>query len=436
MQQSSTILSLPTARYTDGNVDDGPPADDPATGRASDGRYRAIFEAAGFAIWEADCSGAYAAAQTALAAGVTDIRAWFEARPELLRQLAASAPITDANPAAVRLFGAASREALLRDGIAEYRTAVTLSSLPGNIAAILGGASVVETETQFRTAAGDTIDVILRMTMPPDHDGWRRTLMMAIDVTAWHRDQARLRQAEAELAHALRITTLGQLASAIAHDVNQPLSAIATYAESGKRWLAREASDASEVADCIAHIAVNARRAAQIIERIRSLAQNRRPSVEAVDVAAVLEESVELIRHELDGHEVRFRSSLPRALPAVLGDRIQLQQVIVNLALNAVHAMSCVPPSERQLTVELCCERDTIRMAFDDTGPGFEDGDPTRFFQSFVTTKSDGMGMGLSICQTIVGHHGGAIALEAKAGRGARVVVTLPAKGRQVRSAA
>ncbi|MEI9851527.1 MAG: histidine kinase dimerization/phospho-acceptor domain-containing protein [Sphingomonas sp.] len=125
---------------------------------------------------------------------------------------------------------------------------------------------------------------MLRVTLPPGEDGWKRVLVMALDVTERNRAQARLAQSRAELTHVSRLTTLGQLAASIAHEVNQPLSAIITYARSGRRWLAREAADAPEVADCLDHIAANGTRAADVIARIRDLARKADPKRVRIDL--------------------------------------------------------------------------------------------------------------------------------------------------------
>lgn len=422
---------LARSQQVRGRTDGNSPAEaslhgGPALPRASEERYRTIFDAAGVAIWEADWSEAFAIAQSAIAEGETDIRAWFEARPDLLKRLAGTARISDANLTAVKLFGAESRADLLSGGLGRYRTTGTLSSLPITFSAILGGASVAEVETKFRNASGDIIDVVLRVTLPPDHDGWRRALVMAMDVTEWHRDQARLRQAQTELAHASRITILGQLATSIAHEVNQPLAAIITYAKSGRRWLAQEAPDAVEVADCLDHVVTNGTRSALIIERIRTLARNGQPKFEPLDLAALVRESSDLLRLEIERAGVRIDMRISNDLPPIVGDRVQIQQVVMNVSLNALQALARVPIASRELVIEIGVDGPFVTLCFEDTGPGFGDIETEQLFRPFVTTKADGMGIGLSICRAILEHHGGTISIGNRGYSGARVAIWLP----------
>lgn len=390
--------------------------------------HRTLFETSGLAIWQADWSRALPMCEEAERAG-RDVREWFLEHPEMVREAAAGAALSDANSAAARLFGVADAAELLRDGIGRFRTSASEAALPGIFAAIRAGAPWADAETTFRTAAGGSVEVLFRVALPPDHDDWRRTLVMAMDVTPLRRAEAGLRRAQDELAHHDRISMLGQLAASIAHEVNQPLAAAVSYARAGARWLEREAPDVARARENLAQVESNALRAAQIVQRIRAMTRRSETASDLVQLGEVAEETLALARRHLEAAEMRVSLHAPRRLPPVRGDRIQIQQVLMNLILNALEASRGLPAERRRIEIALTPADDRLRLAVGDRGRGLDAQTLERAFDPFYSTRPGGMGMGLAICRNIVESHGGSIRAEAACGPlpGACFVVELPA---------
>jgi PAS domain S-box-containing protein len=246
-------------------------------------------------------------------------------------------------------------------------------------------------------------------------------------------DVTERRRAEEErqaLAHANRITTMGQLTASIAHEVNQPIAAVVTNAQAALRWLNMQPSDPEEVRQALDRIVSNGRRAGDVIGRIRTLVTKTPPRKDRLDINDTIREVVALTGSELHRNGTSLQTQLADRLPLVPGDRIELQQVMLNLILNAAEAMSGSDEGSRELLIST--EQDGangVRIAVRDWGPGLKPESLDRLFDAFYTTKPGGMGMGLSICRSIIEAHGGRVWATPNVPRGAVLQFTLPQQG-------
>ncbi|WP_025036483.1 PAS domain S-box protein [Bradyrhizobium sp. DOA9] len=250
------------------------------------------------------------------------------------------------------------------------------------------------------------------------------------DVTAAIRaNQAEdaLRKAQAELAHVTRVTTLGELTASIAHEINQPLAAVIANADACLAWLQRSPPDLNAARRSVEWIIEDGRRAGDVIRHVRALAKRSDIEMVPLDANAVVREAVALVQREMASHAVSVRMELSSALPKIFGDRIQLQQVLINLIMNGIEAMEDVLDRPRELAIRSQASGDgAMQMSVSDCGGGISEQAIDRLFTPFFTTKTSGMGMGLSICRSIIEAHGGRLSAIPNQGRGATFQITLP----------
>jgi PAS domain S-box-containing protein len=240
-------------------------------------------------------------------------------------------------------------------------------------------------------------------------------------------DLTERKRAEAELAHANRAATMGQLTASIAHEVNQPIAALLTNAETAARWLARQPPNLEKAKPLIDRIIGDGKRAADIVSRIRDFFQKAPVRKEDLEINEAILEITTLTRAAMSEHSVLAKMQLSEGLPHIRGDRVQLQQVILNLIINAIEAMSEVREGTRELLISTSeAESDSVLVAVSDTGPGLPPASLARIFEAFYTTKASGLGMGLSICRSIVEAHGGRLWATPNQPHGAVFCMMLP----------
>jgi PAS domain S-box-containing protein len=248
-------------------------------------------------------------------------------------------------------------------------------------------------------------------------------------ITEHKRAEAALRSAQAELAHANRVATMGQLTASIVHEVSQPIAATVLNAQAALRWLGAQPPNLGEVRQILDQITDDGTRAGDIIDRIRALIKKAPPRKEALEINEAIREVIALTRGEVLQNGVSVRTQLAEGLPLIQADRVQLQQVILNLIVNAVEAMSDASEGARELLIATCRDASNgVLVSLRDSGPGLDPANLERLFDAFYTTKSSGLGMGLSICHSIIEAHGGRIWAGANEPRGAAFHFTLPLK--------
>ncbi|HEX3422611.1 MAG TPA: ATP-binding protein, partial [Sphingomicrobium sp.] len=241
-----------------------------------------------------------------------------------------------------------------------------------------------------------------------------------------HESEQRYRKAQLELAHANRVATMGQLTSSIAHEVSQPIAAAVTYALAARRFLNAEPPNFYEVDDALSLIVKEGNRAGDVVGRIRALIKKAPARKDFVEVNDAILEVIALTRTEAANNSVSVRTQLAEGLPRVQGDRVQLQQVLLNLIINAIEAMRDIGEKERELLVSSRNEPDGVVVEVRDSGPGFAPADLDRVFEAFYTTKLGGLGLGLSICRSIIEAHNGQLWASANLPCGASFQFALP----------
>lgn len=391
----------------------------------SEQRFRDLFQHLPVPVLQVNSSGLLARFQDLKEQGVEDLKAHMRDNPGFLWTAMESTVIEQANDAAMKVLGAADAGDLRGPITPLWR------NHPEVYARLLQDRyfdfSPYEEEVTLTTFDGRTREGTLTVTFPPALAKLGVTINAFVDTTEKNNAERRLRHIEAEYAHAARISMLGELTASIAHEVNQPLAAITTYGEAGLRWLNRPKAELSEVRDIVTRIVADAQRAAGVIARVRSMATHRKQDEEIVSLTDVVAEAVEFLGHEFRLHKIKVTPLPAAGEQLVKVDRIQLQQVVVNLAVNAVQAISATNSTRREVLVRTTDEGSMVRCSIEDSGPGIPLDTLDRIFQSFFTTKNGGMGMGLPISRTIIEAHGGRMAADNdSAYGGARFSFVLP----------
>lgn len=394
--------------------------------RKSERRYSSLFQAMAAAFWELDFTPVGEMLHGLRADGVTDFAAYFRDNPAFVRRMMAGTRVIDVNETTLQMFGAADRS-VLHPSVEPYWPEESSHVFAAAVLAAVGGKPYLKTETRLRRQDGTDFDALFTASFPDESVSRGMLLVGVVDISARVQAQAALNRFQAEFAHAARVSMLGELTASIAHEVNQPLAAIATNAAAGLRWLGRDEPDVEQALRLTRRIVDDAQRAGDIIARIREMATDRRRPPERLAINALIRESAGFLKHEAQAQAVTVVQTLEPDLPLLLADRTQLQQVLVNLAVNAIQAMSgAMTPRELHVRSALH-PSGGVAISLRDTGPGIPDDRMEQLFRSFFTTRPEGMGMGLAICRSIVEAHGGSINAGNAPDGGAIFTLILPA---------
>lgn len=390
-------------------------------------KYDGVYERAAIAIWQEDWSAVAEAIERLHGLGVSDIAGWYAARPEEARALHAKVLITGVNDYSVEQMRARSKAQLL-GSLAEV--------LPGSHAAFgrwldafARGARVYVGESVIQRCDGSCYDCFVTASLPRRAEDYRDIIVCVVDVSAYKQDQQRLAEAREGLARSQRIATVGALTASIAHEVNSPLAAISTSAAASLRWLRRDRPDLDEAEAAVSAVLIEAERARAVIDRTRSYLAKAERRREPINLRALVLESALLVEREAQTHEISVSVAVGDDLGTITGDRIQLQQVLVNLLVNAIQAMS-EARHPRQLILTAGRQANGVSIEVEDTGPGIPVDQLDQIFEPFYSTKQGGMGMGLAICRTSIDLHGGTLSARSRPEEGSCFRVFLPVEAR------
>ncbi|QEE43727.1 PAS domain S-box protein (plasmid) [Rhizobium sp. WL3] len=391
----------------------------------SEQRFRDLFQHLPLPVLQIKSARLLEVLQVLKDQGIEDLNAYLAETPEFLWTAMENTVVERANDAAMKLLGATKHE--------DLNGAITplFSNHPEIYARLLQNRyqsfDTYEEEISLTTFDGRVREGTLTVAFPPAMAKIGVTISAFIDTTEKKQAERRLRHIEAEYAHAARISMLGELTASIAHEVNQPLAAIATYGEAGLRWLDRPNPELAQVRDIVTRIVADAQRAAGVIARVRNMASHRKQDAEILSMDDLVAEAVQFLGHEFRMHNVKVKHVSSAGPTYVNVDRIQLQQVLVNLAINAVQALSTSCAKRREVMIRTAAEGAQVRCSVEDSGPGIPNEAADHIFQSFYTTKDGGMGMGLPISRSIIEAHGGGISVDNdSACGGARFSFVLP----------
>ena len=396
----------------------------PSALRGAEPSIRKLIEHMPIALWQVDGSVAGRCLDQLQVEGVTDIKAYLTHHPEVLEYVMGNVVVTAVNRQAMRLFGCCDEAAFLQPVHYLFEDAPCAAARV-MIAHFEGRRTHVE-EIKVKVFDGRILDVLVLVTFPGRTESQETTFICMLDITDRIRVEHELRQLQADFAHAARVSTLGELVASIAHEVRQPLAAIVMNGETSLRWLSREDPDIAKVVRLTGKMVSSASHASAIIERIQNMAKKQEPLWAPLAVNDIVDDALLFVRHEGRGRQIEFILDLDRGVADVLGDRIQLQQVVVNLLVNAMQAIEQAGAVRRHVVLRTMQEEGNVLLSIRDSGPGILNADLEHVFTGFFTTRVGGMGMGLTICKSIIISHGGTIEVSNHPDGGACFTVRIP----------
>ncbi|WP_176593769.1 sensor histidine kinase [Sphingobium sp. EM0848] len=388
-------------------------------------RYENVLNALAVAVWEHDFRPVEAAIAAVRAAGITDLRAYLNAHPDFVAEARAMVRITDVNDRALDLMGVPTKQAFFQR-LSDF--------LPDNddsflecILAIDERRDMFQAETQVIAAHGEPIDIIVAFSLSPGKP-LDRVPGSILDIRQRKHLEMTVERARFELDEVQRTAAVGAMSASIAHEINQPLAAIQGFASAAARWLDRDPPDIREARDSLAGLNRAVENVYEVMQRVRNLVANARGETAPLNLHALVRDAVTLAGRDAGAHGAKIIFASSAADLIILGDRILLKQLLLNLITNAFQAMEPLPPGDRLVEIDLSLTVTDARVTLRDRGPGLAGSGREKPFEPFFTTKRGGMGLGLSICRSIVELHDGRIALANHPEGGLEVTLTLPAE--------
>jgi two-component system sensor kinase FixL len=390
--------------------------------KVSEARYRSIFNELAVGIWEHDFTAVQAELATLRVRGVVDLRRYIGENPSFVVETRKMVRITDVNATAMSMMGVQSREEFfshLSDFLPE-----TDDTFAECLIALDERRGLFIAETMVQPRRGEPIDVIVMFSLAGSGP-LARVPGSVLDVSQRKRLETEMERTRADLAQVQRASALGAMTASIAHEINQPLAAISGYTDAACRWLRRDPPDIEEADAALAGLVAAVEHARQVVQRVRALVGNARTATQPVDLNEVIRDAASLFERGASVGATRIVLE-PEPAPVIChADPILLKQLLVNLITNAIQAMHLIPPAGRVVTLSVQRKDAHASLVVEDNGPGW-DIDRDQAFQTFYTTKAEGMGLGLSICKATMESLDGEIELGTADQGGASVMLTFP----------
>lgn len=391
-------------------------------------RRNILFEAMSTAAFLIDTSELLNACEWLRSEGVENFRSYVARHPEFLEEAMDFISVVEVNPAAVKMMAVDDESDLVGHPVGKFWSREGITTFIRSLEHGFYGWGSFEEKTIFQRVDGKRFQIHYSHNISDTLRDRRRLLIGLTDISDFFAAEQALLEVKNNFAHHGRLATLGELSASISHEISQPLGAIMNFAGVGRRLLQRETLDIEKLVMIQDNIVADAQRAADIIGRTRSMASKTPGERSNVPVNTLVEQALGFMGHELRSNSVALHSDLEAVGIMVAVDAVQIQQVVVNLVMNAIQEMQAVPLAKRALYISTGSLSDGVFISVEDRGNGFTDENHARLFENFFTTKKTGMGMGLAICKLIVEAHGGMIAAEnvSPSGTGARFTITLP----------
>lgn len=398
----------------------------------SEARYRSIFARTRVALWERDYSRLRTYLMDLKAQGIRDMRLYVSEHPGMVGECMDMIRVVAANDAAVALLGKSAKD---MQTLSLHRFIPTDSDVFVSVLqAIMDEARYFENTATVINDAGEAKIVLLTIAFPEDSQAYNRVVVSMMDVTQREEARIALAAAQAELGRASKAATMGVLSASLAHDLNQPLGAIVVNSQTLMRWLDRNPPDVGSARRSAERILRDGQRASAIIGNARSLLLESPKKAEPIDLSALVGEVLNLMENDLQREHIRVDVVHSSEIPPIMGARIELQQVLINLISNGVHAIAAASPTTRRIAITLDAleQGDMVVMAVRDSGNGLSLDAKQNLFTPFFTTKTDGMGMGLSICRNSIEAIGGTLEGRDHPEGGAVFEIRLPKRANDV----